>query len=267
MSFFGTLYAATIDEVDCDKLLKAYASHETKREVFVIIDKTTAFPESMQKNALVNILALANPETTIDIFTFSEHNKDGYLEFIGGYYFDSELAEKDKGDLSSLMIKAYAKCLDAADSRVRTSLTTDFYSAIRSHTFEQNLTRSDILYSLQDVAASAVDASKAQQKIVFILSDMLENSPYLSFYMFSQLASMGIGEALDVVRRNGLFADFGGTDVFVIGAGLSPYRQMVRDVRDKDTLKTFWGEYFKYSNANLRRFEESPTYPVEDVYK
>lgn len=264
LSFFGTLYAA---EVDCDKFLKTYSSHKSEREIFVIIDKSTPLPEVMQKNALINILALIKPETMVDIFTLSEHNKDGYLAFSGGYYFDSKLSEKDKNDFSSKAIQIYNQCLDVADAKTRASLTADFYDAMQSRAAEYNITRSDLLYGLKNIAASAVAASPAQQKIVFILSDMLENSSYLSFYTFGQLASMGVGEALYVVSLNDLFADFGGTDVFVVGAGYSPYQPIIRNVRDKDALETFWSAYFRASNANLRRFEEGSGYPVKNIYE
>jgi hypothetical protein len=61
-----------------------------------------------------------------------------------------------------------------------------------------------------------------------------------------------------LVDKAGMFADFGGAKIYVMGAGLvseqGKAKGVYRDPKMMQALKAFWTEWFKRSNAELVKF-------------
>jgi len=247
---------------ECDDLFKKYGTGKTNREVFVIVDKSTPFPNDIKKNALISILSLVEPETAVAVFSFSEYTKGKYLNFVDRYYFDSVLSESVENDMPASKINVYKQCLSAYDDGLRRKLAEDIYKEFRVEGSKDSSKRSEILYSLKEIANNAVSVSPAKEKIVFILSDMLENSSYLSLYKVKKLADLNIEKTLETVKKNKLLTDFHNASIYVVGVGLLEKEGSYLDGRDKDSLKAFWSDYFKDSNANLKFFQTELTYPI-----
>lgn len=129
---------------------------------------------------------------------------------------------------------------------------------------KQSSNKSEILYTLRKISKKAVKRSKAKQKIVVLLSDMLENSNYTSFYG-KNLKNLNIDHHLNIMKKNRLFGDFDNADIIVIGAGLVD-KEQYRDGQDMDKLEVLWEEYFKKSNGNLVTFEQELKYPLKEMY-
>lgn len=124
-----------------------------------------------------------------------------------------------------------------------------------------SLDRSDILMTLKSVS-SAVAHEKAAHKLVFVVTDGLENSSVTSFYARNAVRRVNVGVELKKAQDNNLFADFGSARVYVLGAGVmqpasngsTAERDGYRDPKTLIDLKQFWSGYFSRSNAQLVEF-------------
>lgn len=101
--------------------------------------------------------------------------------------------------------------------------------------------------------------SKAQHKIVLLVSDMLENSSVTSFYANQAVRQINADKELKLVADNQLYGDFGGARVYVIGAGLLAEdakhpKGIYRSTQTMQALSKFWTGYFQKSNAELVEF-------------
>ena len=104
-----------------------------------------------------------------------------------------------------------------------------------------------------------VKAAAAGERIVLVVSDMLENSSISSFYQRQAVRLISPQAELAKVEKESLFGDFGGVRVHVFGAGLvsegaGPKDGVYRDPRTMQALERFWAEYFARSGAVLEQF-------------
>lgn len=121
-----------------------------------------------------------------------------------------------------------------------------------------SLDHSDIMSALQTVSAP-VAADSAAQKLLLLASDGLENSDATSFY--SHGATRDIDPAREIKRAEtaGLFGNFGGATVYVVGGALpaeASQNGAYRSPKLLSDLATFWRDYFSQSNATLVEFGE-----------
>lgn len=84
----------------------------------------------------------------------------------------------------------------------------------------EDIAKSDIFYALKDFASGIKDY-EAKRKIVILASDMLENSAITSFYGKNAVRGIDSVKELAKVEKEGLITDFGETEVYVIGVGLT----------------------------------------------
>ncbi len=246
----------------CKNLLIELSGKEKIREVFIIIDQTTAFPKHIRQNAIVNIFALLKPKTTVNIFTFSEYTKGKNISLVDRYYFNAQLTKDQRYDMGRKKLKEFDQCFKSQHDGMRRKLASDILDNFKDD--KQSSNKSEILYTLKKISKKAVKLSRAKQKIVILLSDMLENSTYTSFYG-KELKNLNIDKHINIIKKNKLFGDFDNADIIVIGAGIVD-KENYRDGKDFDNLELLWEEYFKKSNAKLINFTTELEYPLKEIY-
>jgi len=265
ISFFllATLSFANINE-QCDVLFEKISGNKIDREIFIIVDKTTPFPENIRTDSLINIISIIKPRTAVSIFTFSEYKKDKHIDFIDRYHFNATLSKGNEYDMSKKKIRFYKNCLKAENNGLKRKIANDIYDNFKSD--GENYDNSEILYSLKKISKEAISLTRAKEKIVFILSDMLENSSYTSFYK-EELKNLDIDKEINIVHKNKLFGNFSGADIVVVGAGIVGNKKGYVDGKDQDSLREFWELYFKESNAKLKVFSTEINYPIKNMYE
>lgn len=246
----------------CQNMLIELAGTNKDREVFIIIDQTTPFPQNIRKNAIINIFALVKPKTTVNVFTFSEYAKGKNISLIDRYYFSPNLTKDQRYDMGKKKLKQFDECLISQTDGMRRKLASDILDNFKEK--GQSSSKSEILYTLRKISEKAVKQSNAKQKIVVILSDMLENSNYTSFYG-KELKNLNTDYQMDKIEKNKLLGDFDSADIIVIGAGLVD-KEQYRDGEDMDNLEALWKEYFSKSNGKLVTFEQELKYPLKEIY-
>lgn len=262
---FGLLLGFNSLNADgCKETLDEAVGTARDREIFVIVDQTTPFPKDIRQKAIINIFDLINGRTALNLFTFSEFTKDKKISYIDHYYFHENLSKEQRYDMGKNSISEFEQCYQAEQNGLRKKLAQDIYSNFKEENQESK--NSEILYSFKKIAKGAIKVSPTKQKMVFILSDMLENSHYTSFYG-KELKHLNIKKEISLIREKGLIADFGGADIIVLGAGIVD-NETYRDGEDFDKLEEFWTEYFKMSNANLKVFYSVDIkYPIINFYR
>jgi hypothetical protein len=115
--------------------------------------------------------------------------------------------------------------------------------------------------SLKELS-SRIRQSTAREKIVFLVSDMLENSGISSFYASKNVRAIEPAVELKKAQEAQVVGDFGGARVFVLGAGLVQGNAggknkdigVYRNPKAMSALRQFWDTYFEASHAVLAEF-------------
>lgn len=261
--FLITLSATILYANTCQELLKKHTGEQKEREIFIILDQTTPFSEKIRKNAIVNIFGLLKPKTMVNLFTFSEYVKGKNISLIDRYYFNGNLSKDQRYELGKKQIRAFDECFTAQNTGLQRKLASDLLNNFKED--KTTSSKSEILYTLKKVSKKAVKQSITKQKIVVLLSDMLENSNYTSFYGV-ELKRLDIDKHINIISKNRLFGDFNGADIIVVGAGVVD-KENYRDGKDLDRLESLWEEYFEKSNGKLVTFEQELKYPLKEIYQ
>lgn len=226
-----------------------------KRVVFLMIDETTLFNNALRASAWDAVTPLLLPGTALTVVRFSAFSQSRYttLGFSGA--MEEGVAESSRHTISVKKLKTFDDCLKGQQGFVRSKLQTAMMEAFGNGSSE--LAKSDVIAAMKDVSV-AMSSTQAPEKILFVMSDMLENSSISSFYEAKGVRKIDPAIEIGKVKKVGMFGDYGGARVWVMGAGLVPEegasKGVYRDPIRLNTLHSFWVEYFKQSKAKLVEF-------------
>lgn len=225
------------------------------RHVFVFIDQTTVLNKTMQKSVRDNLVDNLEPGTAFTIATFSAFFGNRYNEIVLTGRLDTPLSEYERFITGKTLLAKVDRCLAQqgvyAIKLANAALDQSFADS------SADIPKSDVVASLHDFAKSSVALSDAGDKLLLLVSDMLENSSITSFYASNSVRRINPAREMEIVRNSGLVADFDGARVFVIGAGLissATTGESIQSYRDSATmnrLEGFWETYFDESSAQL----------------
>jgi hypothetical protein len=191
------------------------------------------------------------------VIQFSAYMQGHYTDVLISGTLDALISEDARNDVSKPALKKLDACMayqnKLAPYLIGKALKTAFNSS-------DEISKSDIFSSLKNISTKVRD-SKAKRKVVLIASDMLENSSISSFYFKRTVRQIDPKKELDIVIEHQLLGDFGDAEVYVIGAGLitedaKNVKGSYRSPLVMHALSSFWGLYFKQSNAKLIEFGE-----------
>lgn len=224
------------------------------RELFVLIDQTTVLDDSLRQLVRENVSQFAKPGNAFVIADFSAFSQGKYTEILNAGTLESPIAEKARNTIGVNVLKNFDACFRDQGNFAAKLMASAINKAMQNSSDE--LAKSDVLYSIKDMSAR-VRQSLAKEKIVFIVSDMLENSSITSFYAARNVRNIDPAKEMVAVDKSGQIGDFAGARVFVLGAGIVPEdkgKKVYRDPKTMTSLKHFWNEYFMKSKAQLVEF-------------
>ena len=236
--------------------LQAPEGVQVDTELFVIIDQTTVFDTGLKQSVANNIKPFIKPGNVISVTQFSAFTRGHYTDVMTSVSLDNELAQHDRDDVSKPVLAKFDQCeksqLRLAGQVIGRALKSAFGESSNS------IDKSDVLSSLKDISLR-VKRSAAKRKIVLLASDMLENSSISSFYAKQAVRLIDPAKELELVKKNGVYGDFGKADIYVIGAGLLAEDKQVsksvyRSPQVIGALRSFWTQWFDQSNARLMDF-------------
>ncbi len=213
--------------------------------------------EELKQSVIQNSVANINYGNAFTVAKFSAFVQGNYASVVNSAQLDWPLKDDLRNNTPKKLLQGYDKCMKAQVGYAKNTLDDSITQTFGATT--NTIVRSDILKSLQELAKNTVKTSTAKQKTVFIVSDMLENSSITSFYYKNGVKKIDPASELKIVEANKMFADFGGANIYVLGAGIVPTTSNVaadsyRDPKTMNALQEFWKMYFKKSNAKLIEF-------------
>lgn len=254
----GLAYAGQSDAIrTCYDKTVPGAGAPLETEVFVAIDQTTPLDPGLKQLVADNLKPFLVANSGFAILAFSAYTQGHYTEVIASGRLDAALAADKRNDVSKTALLKFDQCM-ARQPQQAAQLAGNALRAAYDNT-SNDIAKSDVLASMKAIS-SLVRDSKARNKVVVIVSDMLENSSVANFYGDKGLSVRKIDPAkeLRAVEENHLLGDFGTARVYVVGAGLlagdEKKAKSYRDPRTMQALAGFWTSYLSKSKAQLVEF-------------
>lgn len=224
-----------------------------QHEVFILLDETTPLDSHLQ-SALYSITqSLIRPGVRFSVLSFSAYAQGRYLNRSASGALELPLSEKLRPSIGMKILKNFDACM-AGQARYGLNLALQAEKHILDKA-TMDLKKSDVVASLTEVS-QLVKASPAPKRTLLVVSDMLENSSVASFYAKNSVRRIDPEKELASVAREKMLGDFGGADVYVMGAGIVPETgtAVYRDPKTMGALKSFWLAYFSKSNGKMVEF-------------
>ena len=226
------------------------------KELFVLIDQTTLLDDQLKQSVAEQVRPFLSEGNGFSVVVFSAFTQGRYTQLLTSGQLDHAMPDALRSDVSKPVLGKFDQCITRQTGLAGQAVGGALRSAFEGSSGE--IAKSDVLASLKDISGR-VRQSKATNKVVFVVSDMLENSSVSSFYANQSVRKIEPSKEMKLAVDNNLIADFGGARVFVLGAGLlsddtKKKKASYRDPKTMLALSSFWKGYFEKSNAQLIEF-------------
>lgn len=224
------------------------------RELVIIIDQTVKVPTELKKSVWQQVLRYTQPGDHVMLYQFSALLQDNYMKRV----FDGKLEtpftdQKARNSLGMDSLKSLDGCLLQQKQFFAKTIGSKMAGAFADK--GDNIAKSEIMDSLKRISDD-LKSAPAQQKTLLLVSDMLENSDFGSFYSNNQIRLLTPEKEMARVKHQNLLADFGGAQVYIAGAGLidTDAKNNYRSGKIMQQLEAFWRDYFAASQAEVVSF-------------
>lgn len=221
------------------------------RELVVAVDETTLIPGPLAAELRRTINATLQPGDRVTLLAFSAISRERYVREVWHADIDQNPPPDRLRKLPAHRAQSVIRCteLQMGGSRKRVRTETEKLLAQGSASIQ----RSEIVFSLREIG-TRLQASPVKDKVLVIVSDMIEHSAFGTFYAQRALALIDPVQEMDKVRAKGLLAPLVGVRVYVFGGGLASLTENYRDHPGVLALERFWSEYVKASGGQLVAF-------------
>jgi hypothetical protein len=239
--------------------------------IYILIDQTVKLTPDLEQSVVNNALRMVQPGSKFVIAEFSAFSQGRYLEVIHTGIEERPLAASRVDSTPIRAAHTLRRCLTMQAGFARRMVATTVARILKES--KSTLDQSDIMLALKTVS-KAIRTDPAQEKVVFVVTDGLENSSVTSFYMDNSVRNIDPSTEIAKAAAAHLFGNFGGASVYILGGAMMPpasngtraQRDGYRDPTVLGHLKAFWREYFTRSGACLVEFgEPALTRPVSYV--
>ncbi len=228
-------------------------------ELFILVDQTTLLDASLQESVRENVSRLVKPGAAFVVSSFSSFGQGRYLEILTAGMLETTIPERSRDDIGVKLLRNFDACMQGQLDYGRKTAAAALNKALGGGSAD--LARSDVMGSLKELS-SRVRQSTARDKVVFLVSDMLENSSVSSFYANRNVRAIDPDKEMKTAEAAQQIGDFAGARIFVLGAGLvqegaggrNKDSGVYRDPKTIGALRQFWEQYFVRSNAKLVEF-------------
>ncbi|MCG2586785.1 hypothetical protein [Massilia sp. TS11] len=227
--------------------------------LFIVLDETVVLDDSLQRALWDAVRPQLQPGTQVAVYRFSAFSQGRYLDGVAGGTLEAPIDARLRDSISVPKLRQFDSCLKGQAEFGQRLVREAIGKVLAAST--STLARSDILSSLSALSQQ-VAAAQAGRRKVLLVSDMLENSSISSFYQNGGVRRIDPNVELKKLEQEKLTADFGGAEIYVMGAGLiggdtkssNKGPQSYRDPKTMAALKSFWDTYFRRSHADLIEF-------------
>ena len=241
---------------DCYKESQIQASDEAiEGHEFVLIDETTQLNDSLKQMVILRASHYLREGYGFSVGKFSSFVPGRTLDIVSTGVIQQNLPADVRDHVSMSKLKHFDSCRGTQKIEALQNLKSAINSTLNNGS--NKIIKSDIIASLKEFSRY-VRQAKAKRKVVFLVSDMLENSSYTSFYGSGK--NFNIESLLAKLKSQNGFADFGGAKVVVLGAGVQSkdengtQKGNYQNQQFLDHLQSFWSQWFSLSDAEIIDF-------------
>lgn len=225
-------------------------------ELFVAIDQTTPLDDNLKRQVIEIIGAQMKPGSAYSLFTFSAYSQGNYLNMLSRGELEKNLPAAVRDDTGNKALSQFDACMAGQQRYAGQLLGKHLQRALGNSS--DSFVKSDVLASLKEISGR-IAQSGAKNRVLLLVSDMLENSSVSSFYAKRAVRKLDPTAELAKAEREKLLGNFAGTRVYVIGAGMiiedkKQIKGVYRDPITMQSLETFWRSYFEKSGGKLAEF-------------
>ncbi len=247
---FTALLTARNDVPSCYKALQIDNPNPVvEKELFILVDQTTQLDKKLMIYTYKNMMKFIKNGYAVTIASFSSNANGKYTDVAYSGKLENLLPESAKHEIAKKKLRKYQGCMNGQYKYAKKKATKALVTTLKGA--NKKLPHSDILKSLDDIAEHIIKPSKAKEKVVLLVSDMMEHSSITSFYFKGSLKRIDTKSEMAKLQKSGYTADFDGAKVYVIGAGMVG-KNSYRDSKTLKALTSFWETYFAASNARLQ---------------
>ncbi len=245
-----TLLLARNDVPSCYDALKMDGPKgAAQKELFILVDQTTVLDKNMMIYTYKNMMKFIKNGYGVTIASFSANSNGKYTDVAYSGKLETLLPDSAKHDIAKKVLRKYQGCMNGQYKFAKKKATKALVYVLKGA--NKKLPHSDILKSLNDISKYIIKPSNASEKVVLLVSDMMEHSSITSFYSKGSLKKVNASAEMDKLKKSGYTANFAGARVYVIGTGMVG-KNSYRDSKTLKALTSFWEEYFSTSNAQLK---------------
>ncbi|MFC4654148.1 MULTISPECIES: hypothetical protein [Rheinheimera] len=247
-------YSAERNDIkSCYQHLKLQAPASSGRELVMVIDETTQLTKELKKEALSHLLRFVQAGDAVKLYRFSAYLPDSHMALVFAGQLETQLSQEQRDSTGQNSLRQLDSCLVKQNQFFQTQIAKRLAASFGDT--EKNIAKSEIFYSLQQIGKDW-QQSKASEKVLFMVSDMLENSEFTSFYQNNQIKTLDVAKELAIIEKNQLNANFSEVRVYVHAAALVPnqVKHGYRSGKVIQSLQQFWSQYFEQAGASLEGF-------------
>lgn len=223
---------------------------------YILVDQTVVLNPDLQKEAVDNAVRLLGPGTKFVVAKFSAFSQDRYLDVMNTGIAESPMTPAQRNDVPIHTLDNFDACMKGQAGYAVKMVSGGMMLTMNGAT--SDLAQSDIMMALKTIS-EVVAHDTAKQKVVFVVTDGLENSSITSFYSKNSVKIIDAEKEMAVASSNNLMGNFGGAKVYMMGVGTMPpaksgtraEREGYRDPKTLNALDRFWHAYFDKSGAKL----------------
>lgn len=236
----------------------AAPSTPRKVDLFVVIDQTTLLDGALKQAVANQVKPFLTAGNGFSVLVFSAFTQGKYTQVLTTGHLDHPLPTAIRNDISKPLLSKFDQCMKLQPLRA-----TQLAGGALRQAFDGtsgDIAKSDVMASLRAISAN-VRQSTAAEKVVLVVSDMLENSSVSSFYSNQAVRKIDPEAEIKKATASEVLGDFGGARVYVMGAGLlnnvdAHSKNQYRDPKTMQALRAFWRGYFERSKGQLMEFGE-----------
>ena len=233
--------------------LDEYADKPGPRELVIIIDKTTALNDELRLAARDAAEHFIRRGDEVLIYQFSAYSKTDFLRLPFRGRLEVDMPTSKRNSIGQDDLRVFDRCIAEQAGFFKTLFEAKFDASTGRTT--ANFEKSEILFSLKQIAAD-LHKRRVDHRVILLISDLLENSDFSSFYQNNQVRPIDPKTEMERVKKEDLLSDFDRAKVYIHGAGLidASSRRSYRSGVTIKALQRFWMDYFSQSNATVEAF-------------
>lgn len=220
---------------------------ETQNELFVLIDQTIKLDNNLKSMVFRKINEFMKPGNKLSLISFSTYQDSKYTQLLLSGQLDYPLTEDEKYSISKVDIRKFDSCIKKQTNYANSEIAKHLKSVLKSS--DEKIANTEIIGNLHRISESLIANSKSPNKLILIVSDMLENSKALSFYRNGGVALPDPDAAIKITNDSKLTPSLKGSKIFVLGAGFNS--KGYQNATTMKNINTFWQKYFELGGAQL----------------